>query len=131
MFPDQPPLPHQPQRRLEPGVSCQKLPAVQQPLPFPTTPTYPLPASNFTQSIAGFDPNVQIPFSDSWQAGVTRSLGRDKRAFASRGRSYELVKQHRRDRARLQRKLRDQYRRELFSSVHPILYGAGSFRLCR
>jgi len=52
-------------------------PLVQNPLPFPATPTYPLPASNFTQSIAGFDPNIRTPYSDSWQAGVTRSLGRD------------------------------------------------------
>ena len=29
-----------------------------------------------TQDINGFDPNIQVPYADSWQAGITRSLGK-------------------------------------------------------
>ena len=52
-------------------------PQLQTPLPFPTTPNYPLSAPSITSSIAGFDPNIQIPYSDTWQAGFTRSLGKN------------------------------------------------------
>jgi outer membrane receptor protein involved in Fe transport len=45
------------------------------PATFDPTPKYPIiPA--VTQSIAGFDPNVQMAYSDSIQAGITRSLGK-------------------------------------------------------
>ena len=47
---------------------------------FPDTPVYPIvnPVTNGygTQSINGFNLNIQVPYSDSWQAGITRSLGR-------------------------------------------------------
>jgi hypothetical protein len=59
------------------GVLLFSNPLVQQPLPFPTSPTYPLTAPSITNSAAGFDPNVQVPYADTWQAGITRSVGRD------------------------------------------------------
>ena len=43
--------------------------------PFNPTPVYPIP-TNVSQSIAGFDPNIQMAYSDSFQAGITRSLGK-------------------------------------------------------
>ena len=59
------------------GVLLFSNPIVQQKIPFPTTPTYPLSPPSITNSIAGFDPNIQIPYSDSWQAGITRSVGKN------------------------------------------------------
>jgi hypothetical protein len=47
---------------------------------FAETPTYPiLPpvASGYgTQSINGFNNRIQVPYADSWQAGITRSVGK-------------------------------------------------------
>jgi hypothetical protein len=47
---------------------------------FSETPTYPiLPsvANGYgTQTINGFNKNIQVPYADSWQAGITRSLGK-------------------------------------------------------
>jgi hypothetical protein len=45
------------------------------PAPFNPTPSYPIVAA-VTQSIAGFDPDIQMAYSDSVQAGITRSLGK-------------------------------------------------------
>jgi hypothetical protein len=45
------------------------------PAAFNPTPVYPI-ATNVSQSIAGFDPNIQMAYSDSFQAGITRSLGK-------------------------------------------------------
>ena len=45
------------------------------PAAFPSTPTYPM-TDVVTQDINGFDPHIQVPYADSWQAGITRSLGR-------------------------------------------------------
>jgi Carboxypeptidase regulatory-like domain/TonB dependent receptor/TonB-dependent Receptor Plug Domain len=59
------------------GVLLLTNPLVQQPLPFPSSPTYPLQPTSFTNSINGFNPNIQIPYSDSWQIGITRSVGKD------------------------------------------------------
>jgi hypothetical protein len=59
------------------GVLLLSNPIVQTPLPFPASPVYPLSPTSFTNSILGFDPNIQIPYSDSWQAGITRSIGKD------------------------------------------------------
>jgi Carboxypeptidase regulatory-like domain/TonB dependent receptor/TonB-dependent Receptor Plug Domain len=53
------------------------------PAPFPASPTYPLQPPSITSSIAGFDPNIQIPYADSWQAGITRSIGQNT-AFEAR-----------------------------------------------
>ena len=46
-----------------------------QPAPFNPTPAYPI-ATSPTQSMAGFDPNIQMPYSDSFQAGIQRSVGK-------------------------------------------------------
>lgn len=56
--------------------------------PFNETPTYPLPAS-LTGSIRMFDPDIKIPYSASWQAGIQRQLGKtfaiEARYVGSRG----------------------------------------------
>jgi hypothetical protein len=60
------------------GALLLSNPLVQQPIPgFPAAPTYPFAPTSFTQAVRNFDPNIQIPYSDTWQTGVTRSLGRD------------------------------------------------------
>jgi hypothetical protein len=41
----------------------------------PESPQYPIP-SNTTGSVNTFDPNLQVPFSDSWTIGFQRALGR-------------------------------------------------------
>ena len=41
----------------------------------PQSPEYPIPA-NITGSVNTFDPNLQVPFSDSWTVGFQRALGR-------------------------------------------------------
>lgn len=46
-------------------------------LAFQPTPIYPLSPTNIFQSIEGFDPNIQIPYSDTWSAGIERSLGKN------------------------------------------------------
>ncbi len=43
---------------------------------FPTKPTYPL-TDIVTEDIRGFDPNIQVPYADSWSAGVQRGVGKD------------------------------------------------------
>jgi hypothetical protein len=54
--------------------------AVLGPPTFNETPTYPilpLVANGYgTQSINGFNKDIQVPYADSWQAGITRSLGK-------------------------------------------------------
>ena len=45
------------------------------PAPFNETPTYPILPTSSTTTLAGFAPNTQIPYADSFQAGITRSLG--------------------------------------------------------
>jgi hypothetical protein len=43
----------------------------------PVYPILPLVSNGYgTQSINGFNNNIQVPYSDSWQAGITRSLGK-------------------------------------------------------
>ncbi len=59
------------------GVLLLSNPLVQTPLPFPTTPTYPLQPTSITNAISGFDQNIQVPYSDTWQTGFTRSVGKD------------------------------------------------------
>jgi hypothetical protein len=46
------------------------------PAAFPESPQYPL-TPQVTNSINTFDPHLQVPYADSWSAGVQRSLGRD------------------------------------------------------
>ena len=45
--------------------------------PFNATPVYPILPTASTTSLSGFAPNTQIPYADSFQAGITRSLGKD------------------------------------------------------
>src|SRR5262249_41936255 len=42
----------------------------------PDTPAYPL-VPQITDSINTFDPRLQVPSTDSWSAGIQRSLGKD------------------------------------------------------
>ena len=44
--------------------------------PFNDTPTYPIAANTSTTALAGFAPNTKIPYADSFQVGLTRSLGK-------------------------------------------------------
>jgi hypothetical protein len=56
---------------------------------FAAAPVYPM-TDVVTQDINGFDPNIQVPYADSWQAGITRSLGKsmaiEVRYVGTRGR---------------------------------------------
>jgi hypothetical protein len=42
---------------------------------FPEAPSYPIAATT-TGSVNMFDPNLQVPYSDSWTAGYQRAIGR-------------------------------------------------------
>jgi len=44
--------------------------------PIPTTPTYPL-VPTISDSINAFAPDLQVPSTDSWSAGIQRGLGKD------------------------------------------------------
>jgi hypothetical protein len=47
---------------------------------FPTTPTYPLTGEPFVQatnSVNVYDPNIKIPYSQSWTFGIQRELGQN------------------------------------------------------
>ena len=47
---------------------------------FPTTPTYPLTAAPFvavTNSVNVYDPNIKVPYSQSWTLGIQRELDRN------------------------------------------------------
>jgi hypothetical protein len=44
------------------------------PPPFPSTPQYPL-TDDITQDVNLMDPDLQVPYADSWTAGIQRSLG--------------------------------------------------------
>src|SRR5262249_7003779 len=43
---------------------------------FPTTPTYPL-VGEITNSVNVYDPNIKVPYSQSWTIGVQRELDKD------------------------------------------------------
>ena len=43
---------------------------------FPSTPTYPM-KDIVTEDIRGFDPNIQVPYADSWSIGVQRGVGKN------------------------------------------------------
>lgn len=45
------------------------------PTSFAETPTYPM-TTPITSSVNAIDPNIRVPYADSWQAGITRSLGK-------------------------------------------------------
>jgi hypothetical protein len=56
------------------------------PPPFPTTPTYPLVANSSTVAITAsgnsYDPNIKVPYIQSWSFGVQRQIGRDTKIEA-------------------------------------------------
>jgi len=41
---------------------------------FPNTPVYPM-TDVVTEDIRGFDPHIQVPYADTWSAGVQRGIG--------------------------------------------------------
>jgi Carboxypeptidase regulatory-like domain/TonB dependent receptor/TonB-dependent Receptor Plug Domain len=43
---------------------------------FPSTPVYPM-KDIVTEDIRGFDPNIQVPYADSWSIGVQRGVGKN------------------------------------------------------
>lgn len=48
--------------------------------PFPNAPTYPLigdPFVQITDSVNVFDPNITVPYSQSWTFGIQREMGKD------------------------------------------------------
>jgi hypothetical protein len=51
-------------------------PAALGPAPFPLTRNYPLTDIE-TEDVAWFDPNIQIPYADTWSAGYQRALTRN------------------------------------------------------
>jgi hypothetical protein len=51
-------------------------PARLGPPAFASTPVYPM-TDVVTGDIRGFDPNIQVPYADSWSVGVQRGVGRD------------------------------------------------------
>ncbi len=60
------------------GALLLSNPLVQQPIPgFPASPSYPFPPTSSTNSVRAFDQSIQIPYSDTWQTGFTRSIGKD------------------------------------------------------
>ena len=61
---------------LGPPATCPPLPAPKPAGCLLTAPEYPLTNQNANGSINVFDPNLQVPFSDTWTAGVQRALGR-------------------------------------------------------
>jgi len=46
------------------------------PAPFPLTPTYPM-TDVVTENINIFDPDIQVPWADTWTAGIQRGLTRN------------------------------------------------------
>jgi hypothetical protein len=46
------------------------------PAPFPSAPAYPL-TDVVTEDINLFDPNIRVPWADTWTIGLQRSIGRD------------------------------------------------------
>jgi hypothetical protein len=68
---------------LREGAAALGPPAVCPPLPAPkpagcmlAAPEYPLTNPDATGSVTMFDPNLQVPYSDSWTIGFQRALGR-------------------------------------------------------
>jgi hypothetical protein len=56
---------------------------------FPTTRVYPM-TDEVTEDVATFDPNIQVPYSDTWQFGwqreISRNMAVEARYVGSRGR---------------------------------------------
>jgi hypothetical protein len=61
---------------LGPPAVCPPLPAAKPAGCMLAAPEYPLINPNATGSVTMFDPNLQVPYSDSWTLGFQRALGR-------------------------------------------------------
>ena len=61
---------------LGPPSECPPAPAVKPVGCLLAAPEYPLSNQTATGSVNIFDPNLQVPFSDTWTAGVQRAVGR-------------------------------------------------------
>jgi Carboxypeptidase regulatory-like domain/TonB dependent receptor-like, beta-barrel len=61
---------------LGPPQPCPPLPAPKPTGCMLTAPEYPLTNQTATQSVNIFDPNLQVPYSDSWTVGFQRALGK-------------------------------------------------------
>ena len=55
--------------------TCPPLPAAKPPGCLLAAPEYPLSNQTSTGSVNIFDPNLQIPYSDTWTVGFQRSIG--------------------------------------------------------
>ena len=53
---------------------CSATPSRLGPPAFPQTPSYPM-TDVVTEDIRIFDPNIQVPYADSWTVGVQRGIG--------------------------------------------------------
>ncbi len=63
---------------LPPGATelLLRTPALLGPAPFPTTRNYPM-TDSVTEDVDVFDPNLQVPYADTWSAGWQRAIGRN------------------------------------------------------
>jgi len=61
---------------LGPPATCPPLPAPKVTGCLLAAPEYPLTNQTATGSINTFDPNLQVPYSDTWTAGIQRALGK-------------------------------------------------------
>jgi hypothetical protein len=61
---------------LGPPAPCPPLPAAKPTGCLLAAPEYPLVNQTATGSVNTFDPNLQVPYSDSWTAGFQRALSR-------------------------------------------------------
>ncbi|HYN10323.1 MAG TPA: carboxypeptidase regulatory-like domain-containing protein [Vicinamibacterales bacterium] len=61
---------------LGPPATCPPLPAPKPTGCLVAAPEYPLTNQDATGSVNMFDPNLQVPYSDSWTVGFQRALGR-------------------------------------------------------
>ncbi len=60
---------------LGPPPTCPAPPAAQPTGCMPAAPIYPLVPTSATGSVNAFDPNLQVPYSDTWTVGFQRALG--------------------------------------------------------
>ena len=63
---------------LGPPSVCPPLPAAKPAGCLLAAPEYPLTNQNATGSVNIFDPNLQVPYSDTWTGGFQRALGRSQ-----------------------------------------------------
>ena len=60
---------------LGPPPTCPPLPAANRRAACSAAPAYPLTQPTATGSVNIFDPNLQVPYSDTWTVGFQRALG--------------------------------------------------------